>query len=247
MNSEILLGKGSEGMTLSKAVLLYTSPAGDMLASVNAVENGMIAPGVPLDSALLSDIVASLAGKGEGGSRCVLPERVLYSDASMLAWWCPESVRPIYFKSGKDDLDTFSGTPVLHPPLFFLALSQRLWVWALGERQRPTAESPLFVAPYFNIYERGNMCIGNVRLPESLRATNANLKAWEIAFFETNFTHSNNAGKPLTKCADGHNGLWRAMAKAAQNGNWQFPCEAMLIPATPALTVGQVITKGGNS
>jgi PRTRC genetic system protein B len=245
MNSEVLLGKGSEEMTLAKAVLLYTSRAGDMLASVNAVENGVILPGVPLDSALLSDIVAALAGRGEG-SRCVLPERVLYSDASMLAWWCPESVRPIYFKSGKEDLDSFSGTPVLHPPLFFLALSQRLWVWALAGRERPTAETPLFVAPYFNMYERGNMCVGNVRLPESLRASNANLKAWESAFFETNFTHSNNSGKPLTKCAGGHNALWRNMAEAAQNGNWQFPCDAMLTPASPALTVGQVIAKGGN-
>lgn len=238
MNTNVLFGGGADTLILEQAILLYVSQ-GDktMLASINPVEEGRIMAGRPLCMSDLSSLVAKLTAGTGTGERSVFPERVLYADASLLAWWCPAKIRPIFFRSGREDLDSLSGLDVAHPSLFFVARPQALSVWALKELVRPDAETPVFVAPYFNLYEKGNMCIGNVRLPETLRATNANLKVWEEAFFETNFTHSNRGGKALTHFEGGHDALWKAMRE-----EFAFPSDS-LVPMES--TVGAILAKGG--
>lgn len=243
MNTSFLQGEASAKLTLIKAILLYQSSSNDFLATTHDVENGALLPGTPIDRNALSDITSKLAGQAETG-RTMLPARVLYSDASLLMWWCPASRRPIYFKSGKPQLDDLSGKEVVHPPLVFMARNQSLCVWALSEDLRPEASTRLFVAPYFNIYEGGSMCSGNVRLPESLSPSSKNLKAWEGAFFETNFTHSNLGSAKITTFPEGHNALWAWMAAECQRSkHWIFPCEAALVETK--LTVASVLAKGG--
>ena len=240
MNTEFIQQGAPASMALLKAVLLYGG-AGygneDYLATVHDVENGSLLPGTPIDQSSLSDLVAKLSGQAQSG-RALLPERVLYSDASLLMWWCPAARRPIYFKSGKADIDEFSGTEVLHPPLVFLARFQSLCALALGQDARPQEDTPLFTAPYFNLNDGGGMCAGNVRLPESLVATAQNLEAWEKAFFETNFTHSNLGGGSLTNFKGGHNALWRAMASPEATF-----CPKSLVAGK--LTLGALLSKGG--
>jgi PRTRC genetic system protein B len=244
MNTEFISGTGSRSLNLVKAILLYSSVNDDFLATVHDIETGQLLPGTPIDRDDLSTVVAKLSGQAQAG-RSILPVRVLYSDAALLMWWCPASRRPIYFKSGKSELDSLSGQEVAHPPLVFLARSQSLFVWALQENERPVASTKLYVAPYFNIYEGGGMCSGNVRLPESLTPTEANLEAWGEAFFGTNFTHSNLGGGKLTAFPGGHNALWEKMAlECEQSKHWQFPCEAALVPTK--LTVEAALAKGGS-
>lgn len=214
MNTVLAHGSGESRCELAKAILLYTGTGGSALATVHDVSQGAILPGSVLDRNGLSDMVATLAG--ENNVRTILHERALYSDASMLLWWCPSARRPIYFKSGKKELDELSGTEVLHPALVFLARSQSLTVWALKESERPTASTALYVAPYFNVYETGNMCSGNIRLPDSLTPTGKTIKEWERAFFETNFTRSNLGGQKITTFPGGHNALWKALSSLDQ-------------------------------
>lgn len=243
MNTSFLQGEASAKLTLVKGILLYQSSSNDYLATVHDVENGALLPGTPIDRNTISDLTSKLAGQAETG-RTMLPARVLYSDASLLMWWCRASRRAIYFKSGKEELDALSGKEVAHPPLVFMAQSQRLSVWALAEDERPEASTKLFVAPYFNVYEGGNMCSGNVRLPESLSSASKNLKAWEEAFFETNFTHSNLGAAKITTFPEGHNALWIKMEEECrQSAHWRFPCEAALAPTK--LTVASVLARGG--
>lgn len=240
MNTEFLQGSSGISLEIRKAILLYSSTGGDFLATVHDIENGGLLPGTPIDSNCLSDVVAQLTGQSQAG-RTILPARVLYSDGSLLYWWCPSARRPIYFKSGKPELDEASGKEVLHPPLVFMARAQRLSVWALDTDVRPSAGSQLFVAPYFNLYDGGGMCTGNVRLPESLSASEETLAAWEEAFFGTNFTHSNLGGGALTKFRGGHNALWKAMANAST-----FPTESLAV-AKRKLTLEEALATGGKS
>lgn len=239
MNVSFLTGGITSRLTLRSAILLYVGGTeGEALATVHEIEAGNLLPGTPIDRNLLSDITARLAGQAEAG-RAILPADVLYSDASLLVWWCKSERRPIYFKSGKADLDDISGTSVPHPPLLFLARNQQLSVWALGADERPSSSTRVFVAPYFNIYESGAMCTGNVRMPESLAPTDANLAQWEETFFSTNFTHSNIRGK-LTAFEGGHNALWQSLASSPKI---PFPMDS-LVPV-PKVTVGEILTKGG--
>lgn len=241
MKTKLIPADGAaESLQLCRAILLYANGS-DALATVHEILEGedgpSLLPGVPMNQVALSDLVSTLH---ENTSRFVLPERVLFADATLLMWWCPASRREIYFKSGKSELDELSGKLACHPPLVFLASAQSLAVWALTDNLRPVADTALYAAPYFNIYESGNMCSGNVRLPESLSPSNKNLKAWESAFFETNFTHSNRGGALLTAFEGGHNALWQAMTSPDVS---EFPSSA-LAPTIPPVSVGKVLGMG---
>ena len=44
-----------------------------------------------------------------------------------------------------------------HPPLLFKACGSHLWVRALAKDERPTAETKLCMAPYWNCYDNGRV------------------------------------------------------------------------------------------
>ena len=101
------------------------------------------------------------------------------------------------------------GQEVMHPPLVLRAYKGGLSIWALGRDERPTETTTLCRAPYFNVYDRGNMCVGSVRLPEEPRPDN--VPAWEECFFGSNFGHGNS--QSITRHPKGHTGYWTDLAK----------------------------------
>jgi PRTRC genetic system protein B len=155
-------------------------------------------------------------------TREILPACALYSDASLLAWHVPARRRVIYFDGrALPALKRLSGSEVWHPPLLFVAQRKGLRVYALNSEERPEADTPLFVAPYPNLYDNGSMCSGNVRLPSALRWSER--EGWERAFYDSAFTHSN--AKTLTTHPQGLAGVWRR-AKTIKSWHAQWLVEA---------------------
>ena len=202
-------------MELTNALLLYTAPSHQMATIHKVYSPGegapVILPGECLTREGIEEILASLSKAPT--KRHILPASVLCATPSLLCWWKPAKRLPIFFNTNEKKFNTeVSGKEVLHPPLVFLAKPGRLQILALTENERPTAETLLFRAPYYNLYggsgyDEGAMCRGNVRLPEVVLPRDIPL--WEKAFFETNFTHSNFHGAKLTSHPGGHDGLWR--------------------------------------
>lgn len=234
--------EGERFLTLRRAILVYESDEGAAFATVHSIEVGdggrpTIQPGRPIDRAAVGQMVEQLSGGGY--VRELLPSTVLYADPTLLVWWAPAAGRPIFFRTGRTSFDAaMDGQGVSHPPLLFVATPGRLRVHALRESRRPEGDDPLFVAPYFNLFSGGAMCAGNVRLPETLRPQG--IDAWERAFFDTRFTHSNHSGK-LTSFAGGHDALWRWLAEDADR---PFPVESLVAQTTPS-TVAQVLRGEG--
>ena len=50
------------------------------------------------------------------------------------------------------------------PPMLWFANKNSLSVFALANDRRPTEKTPLHYAPFFNIYEKGNVCMGTVSI-----------------------------------------------------------------------------------
>lgn len=234
--------ESDDTVTLSRALLVYTGKTGSF-ATVHPISQRQgkvqpeVGPGAPLTRHGLEEIAQVLLSDGTGPMvRELLPENLLYSDATRLLWWAPSALRPIFFRTGRTDFDAaLEGKSVYHPPLLFLAKGG-LSVWALGENARPTLDSHLYQAPYFNIFSSGSMCQGNAHFPNVLRPEA--MAGFEQAFFETNFTHTNTSGKPLTSFAGGHDALWKHLA---ETGN-SFPLDALLPPnASKAMTIREVI------
>ncbi len=172
----------------------------DQLASVNE---------------MLQMSAAGAGGMTEEFRRRILPDTVLCCEWGVVAWWVPSHRRPLYFETGTSlDQELTPNTPLLHPPLVFVGRPGRLTVFALAENARPNGASELMRAPYFNLYAHGSMCPGKVPLPKF--ATPNQISAYEAAFWDSSFVHTNarGAGEELTLHPDGHHGLWREMAKS---------------------------------
>jgi len=84
-----------------------------------------------------------------------------------------------------------------------------LTIFALKDTSRPTADSRLYRAPYWNVSDNGTVCLGSTRVPQSLSIDT--LKDWEASFFSSEFTHQN-SGRPLTTHPRGFVGLWQELA-----------------------------------
>jgi PRTRC genetic system protein B len=234
MFAEITMGSEAHRVWQPLVVLVvYDGGSGRQAATVHDVirENGgepITGPGRPLGREALNDLVKGLAGK-TAAARRIVPAHVLVTDADCLVWWRPSVRRPIFFNtSDKEFNEAVNAQPVLHPALLFVA-RENLSVWALAENRRPEATTPVLRAPYCNLYEGGNMCSGAVRLPGSCAIST--IEAWESAFYDTTFTHSNLHGSPLTSHPGGDRGLWRDMLGVqplGEDGVERFPIEHLV-------------------
>ncbi|TWI20307.1 PRTRC system protein B [Sphingobacterium siyangense] len=84
------------------------------------------------------------------------------------------------------------------PPLLWVANRQSLYVFALKTDRRPTEKTKLYNAPFFNVYENGNVCMGNVDIRIKKTASLEEFtKAWEDYFFNSYFSHLMNSYNPI--------------------------------------------------
>jgi PRTRC genetic system protein B len=147
---------------------------------------------------------------GLAPTRVVLPEGVVTWDGARLAWRTPARRRRIWF-SGKQQpqLQHVSRKEVWHPPLLWVADAGRLHLWAWDGNWRG-AETPLFQAPYLNIYADGSVCGGAIQWPKTTEPDA--IPAWETAWFDSEGTHC--TAPELTRFPGGHDRLWEAMLAA---------------------------------
>jgi PRTRC genetic system protein B len=215
-----------ESVKCGRAIVFYGHPhqVSKGIASVHDVTLGenrtpTILPGRLLTMEGLREALRDVSATPQ--RRLILPERALSYDSGRLVWWSPSAKRPIFFRTSDNKFNNaMNGKTVSHAPLVFHAEAGRLHVYALQQDVRPTEETPLCRAPYFNLYGAGNMCTGNVRMPEI--AVPSEISLWERAFFESNFTHTN-AGT-VVKFEGGHNALWQHLSKTGE----PFPTNALI-------------------
>ncbi len=150
---------------------------------------------------------------------------MLVRTPEMLIWWTPAQHRRMFFTPA-DFLDAVSGQTFPQPPLVFKVTRTELWIRALSTNRRPSGDTPLSVAPHYNVNTEGLVCQGSMRAPA--HATVASIPEWEKAFFDSEFTHIYGGGH-FTKHPGGLPSLWTHLARAAR-----FPT-SMLVSAKETL------------
>lgn len=198
---------------LREALLIYHSSGhrswnvGGSFVTHHLIDSGKgkrpeLGPAKPLTAAFLQSLVKSL-----GGHIPVefLPETILARTDRTLAWWTPAQQRPMFFVDTEGPLFEINGRIFPQPPLVWCTRDGALWVRAIRENRRPSAETKLSFAPYWNVSESGDVCLGSMRAPTV--STVASIPQWERSFYESEFTHGN-AGR-VTRHAEGFEGLWR--------------------------------------
>lgn len=124
-------------------------------------------------------------------SNGILPTNILHinpsNDKGSVLWYTKAQQRQLYFV---DSLGIPNGTAQI-PPMLWLANKNSLIVFALASNRRPTAKTPLHHAPFFNIYEKGNVCMGTVSIDiKNSASVEEFIQAWEDYFFNSYFSHS---------------------------------------------------------
>lgn len=238
MNIYVDIGS-SEEFKLTRALLIYgknnydSIPYRHPFVSLHEVfhddSGARLGEGQLATPRILTDLIAQL---GKSVPIEILPERVLVRVPEMIVWWAPTLVRPMFFSDrGPDEaveksVKGLNGKLYPHPPLVFKVQGTRLWVRALSDNKRPTANTELFMAPYWNCYEDGNVCTGSMRIPRA-KSIDA-LESWERSFFQSEFTHALANQKP-TRFPGGLLAMWKALT-----GKKRFPVR-YLAPVTQTL------------
>jgi len=177
-------------LQLDAALLFYRSAAGDIYATQHSArvvdERPVLLPGTPITLESLADF-ASLAAK-RTSYRGFVHDRVVYLAPNVLVWWVPACKRRAWFRTS-DSIGERAGD-VNHPPLLFIVSKSNWLIFALRDNERPGPTSKVYTAPYYNVWENGEICAGNVETPDSISPDS--IKAFEDAFFRSRFTHPNN-------------------------------------------------------
>jgi PRTRC genetic system protein B len=184
MKAYVNIGANHE-FRLAQAVLVYRGGANGAFASLHQVkqaENGIphLTPGEALTTAFLRILAQGLGAQVKPE---ILPDNVLARTPDMLVWWSPPQRRVMFFGGVDKEARKLNGLVFPHPALIFKVVGKDLLVRALATISRPTPETPLKMAPYWNTDSRGLVCAGSMRVPES--SDIASISGWQDAYFQS--------------------------------------------------------------
>ncbi|MEZ7528482.1 PRTRC system protein B [Cloacibacterium normanense] len=150
----------------------------------------------------------------------ILPTNILHinpSENGSVLWYTKAMKRQLYFT---ENLEIPNGMAEV-PAMLWLANKRSLKIFALSSNRRPTDKTHLFYAPFFNVYENGNVCMGTVDVNiQNSNSLEEFTEKWENYFFNSYFSHLMNEHNPINgNCVS----LWKSLI----NNDKPFPKEAL--------------------
>ena len=177
-----------------KAILFYRDANDSFyLESYDIDNNGMAINAHPLslkESAEIADALGNSRELKNGylNGASLLPRNILHMDKDGGVVWHTSSKKVNLFFHA--DLGISDGMTYV-PPMIWKADKNLLHVWAVRNNKRPCEETLLYHAPFFNVYDMGNVCMGTVRkqIPSDCSLEQF-MSLWEKFFFNSTFTHT---------------------------------------------------------
>ena len=150
----------------------------------------------------------------------ILPTNILQinpSENGSVLWFTKSMKKQLYFT---ENLEIPNGMAEV-PAMLWFANKRSLKIFALANSRRPTEKTELFYAPFFNVYEDGNVCMGTVDVNfQNSTSLEEFTEKWENYFFNSYFSHLMNEHNPIKgNCVS----LWKSLI----NTEKQFPKEAL--------------------
>ena len=150
----------------------------------------------------------------------ILPTHILHinpSENGSVLWFTKSMKRQLFFT---ENLEIPNGRAEV-PAMLWFANKRSLKIFALANNRRPTEKTELFYAPFFNVYEDGNVCMGTVDVHiQNSTSLKEFTEKWEDYFFNSYFSHLMNEHNPINgNCVN----LWKSLI----NTEKQFPKETL--------------------
>lgn len=122
--------------------------------------------------------------------KSVIPANLIYVNTQTngyAIWHSHPKEVDLFFNDG---LGIPSGKAKI-PALLWKATKERLQVFALKGKSKPSADTALFYAPLFNLSQDGSVCMGTVNINIDRHTHIEQFMAqWESYFFNSYFTHT---------------------------------------------------------
>lgn len=154
----------------------------------------------------------------------IVPENLLFFKQTFynttIIWYQPPSRRLLQFKK---DLKMANGY-VKVPGLIFCSHDKDLSIIAFKGSKKPGLKTKLFKAPFHNMHDDAQVCLGNIREYKAKGILQEEMKRWERRFYNSNFTHF--LDEKVVKRGTNLQLLLTSLMKSKK----QFP-EAQLIPS----------------
>lgn len=153
--------------------------------------NSILLEGKPLRRSSLVDLGKGLATQTTKQLQCkgIIPENLIYFNQeigdSVIMWFVPEQKHNLFFTK---DLNIPSGQGYT-PSLLFILRRKTLSVFAIKGNKKPTYQTKLYNAPFHNIHNNGEVCLGNAKKPtDKLIYFDEIMRAWENIFWASEFS-----------------------------------------------------------
>jgi len=191
------------------------------LESHHVNENGQLLEGKPLMQETLAEIVELFYEEKKERSQIsgFISEQVLFympltGGNYRLVWYHPAETRYMHFAKV---LKIPSGKASV-PALVYLVERNELSVFALKSDDRPTEKTKIYRAPFHNINNPGEVCLGNAKVKKPTDKTFTNvIKYWEDMFWLSEFAHLNGSLNPTTSSLAK---LWTRLVKSKGRLKW---------------------------
>lgn len=165
----------------------------------------------------------------------VIPEHILYgvnkTGLTSVIWYRPASTRSLNFS---DHLNIRGAQNVTLPALLYIAKNTSLYIYALASNSRPDRSTKLYKAPFFNIYDDGNVCLGTA--PVGRMKSKSFEK--EADRFERGFFLAEQNGGQSNQCKTALPKLWQQLIKEKAG----FPKKELVIHPKYK-TLGELLDK----
>ncbi|HET6255829.1 MAG TPA: hypothetical protein VFE32_17260 [Puia sp.] len=128
----------------------------------------------------------------------LLPPNILFYEGLpgghyAMIWHRPAERRRLFFEKS---LHIANGEAFV-PPMLYKASRRELAVYALPDDRRPDEKTALLRAPFHNVGEEGDVCLGSAMVPKPKERTYAALmKYWEDLFWLSEFSHLQGSKSP---------------------------------------------------
>jgi PRTRC genetic system protein B len=217
MNARVQLLDSLQGAPahLAEAILLYkTHDDSVSYATIHPIrsEEGMpvaLGAGKPLELDALTALTQLMIGEQ---STDFIPVELLSLGPDSMVWYVPPGRRTLYFNAPNSV--GICNAKVELPMMVFAVKGSEMFLYTCKGKDRPTPETPLLTAPFFNVWGQGNLCIGSAKIPERIGADW--IREWNRTFFDSAFSHPNQGSEALTQYRGGMTALWRSILKMRQ-------------------------------
>lgn len=123
-------------------------------------------------------------------SKGILPNNLLYLNPhynGYAVWYTPPQKANLFFADG---LKIPSGKAHL-PAMIWKATKDSLWLFSLKTKGKPNETTALYRAPFYNMYDTGNVCMGTVNIAiDRFTCLQDFMRLWQEYFYNSYFSHT---------------------------------------------------------